>query len=199
MNFDNFYPYSPMPLPFELNSLAPDITEYTMYFHHDKHYKGYLDKLNEMLKNSPLMQNVPLEGLTKMEDNELRTNAGGVYNHELYFNSLTPDYRSPSARMRGKLEENFGSEHGFWQKVKESGDALKGSGYIWLAETPDGRLVLKLSPNQETLDFDRYNPLLNIDVWEHAYYLDRQNRRQDYLDGLRHLINWDHAEKRMMK
>lgn len=197
MNFDNYYPFAAVPLQYPLDALDPNISEYTMYFHHDKHYLNYLNKLNELLKDSPLMQNVPLEGLTKTEDKDVKNNAGGVFNHELYFSSLTPNYREPSSRMKEKIIKSFGSVEEMVKKLIEAGMSVVGSGWVWLAEDRDGNLVILTTPNQETIDFDKYTPLLVIDVWEHAYYLDRQNRRSEYLAAVMNVLNWLAAEKRL--
>lgn len=195
MNHDNYYPFETTPLPYSIDALKPYISEYTLYFHHDKHYKGYVDKLNALLKKSPTMQNVPLEALTKMSDKDVSTNAGGVYNHELYFSSLTPDYKEPSEKMSELIRNSFGSEKEMWNELISAGMDLTGSGFVWLAVNPDGELEVVVTKNQDTIDFDKYSPLLNIDVWEHAYYLDRQNLRRDYLTAVKNIINWENAEK----
>lgn len=197
MNSENYYPYSYAPLPYDFAALEPHISRYTMYFHHHKHYKNYLDKLNTILAKHPLMQNVPLEVLTKMGDEELQKNAGGTYNHELYFNSLTPDYREPSANMRNLIVSSFGSEKEFRDELVDTGVGVNGSGWIWVVFTPEKNIELMVTPNQETIDFDKYTPLLLIDLWEHAYYLDRQNERREYLSAIMNLLDWDKAEKRL--
>ena len=197
MNYDNYYPYTAEELPYDLDALSPNISEYTLYFHHDKHYMGYVDKLNEMLENSPLMQNIPLEGLTKIDDEDIRTNAGGIFNHELYFSSLTPNYREPAGRLKKKIEESFGSVPEMLKKLAEAAMSIKGSGWVWLAENQKGKLEILTTPNQETIDFDKYNPILAIDVWEHSYYLDRQNRRSDYIEEVMNILNWTNAENRL--
>ncbi len=190
MNYDNYYPFEPLPLMYGIDALDPYISEYTLYFHHDKHYKAYLDKLNALLKNSSLMQNVPLEALTKISDEDIRTNAGGVYNHELYFSSLTPGGSEPSEKMRRLIEKSFGGEKEMWGEIIGAGMGLVGSGWVWLVLDRDGNLEVVTTPNQETIDFDKFTPIFNIDVWEHAYYLDRQNRRADYLNAVKNIINW---------
>lgn len=195
MNYDNYYPFETVPLPYSIDALKPYISEYTLYFHHDKHYKGYVDKLNALIKQSPTMQNVPIEALTKMSDKDVSTNAGGVYNHELYFASLTPDYKEPSEKMSRLIQNSFGSEKEMWNELVSAGMDLTGSGFVWLAENPDGKLEVIVTENQDTPDLDKYSPLLNIDVWEHAYYLDRQNLRRDYLTAVQNIINWENAEK----
>ncbi|MBD5146185.1 MAG: superoxide dismutase [Ruminococcus sp.] len=195
MNNDNYYPFETTPLPYPIDALNPYISEYTLYFHHDKHYKGYVDKLNALLKKSPTMQNVPLEALTKMSDKDVSTNAGGVYNHELYFSSLTPDYKAPSEKMSGLIQNSFGSEKEMWNELVSAGMDLTGSGFVWLGANPNGELEVVVTENQDTPDLDKFSPLLNIDVWEHAYYLDRQNLRRDYLTAVQNIINWENAEK----
>lgn len=195
MNNDNYYPFETAPLPYSIDALNPYISEYTLYFHHDKHYKGYVDKLNALLKKSPTMQNVPLEALTKMSDKDVSTNAGGVYNHELYFSSLTPDYKAPSEKMSELIQNSFGSEKEMWNELVSAGMDLTGSGFVWLGANPNGELEVVVTENQDTPDLDKFSPLLNIDVWEHAYYLDRQNLRRDYLTAVQNIINWENAEK----
>ncbi|MCM1024082.1 MAG: superoxide dismutase [Prevotella sp.] len=195
MNYDNFYPFSYEQLPYGLDDLKPYISEYTLYFHHDKHYKNYVDKLNALIRNRPMLHNVPLEALTKMSDEDIRTNAGGVYNHELYFSSLTPDYKEPSQKMRQLISDSFGSEKAMWDEIIEAGLGLVGSGYVWLVLDRDGMLDVVVTDDQDAVDFDKYTPILNIDVWEHSYYLDRQNRRADYLNAVKNIINWENAER----
>lgn len=197
MNSLNYYPYVYIPLPYDFAALEPHISRYTMYFHHDKHYKNYLDRLNAILAQHPLMQNVPLEVLTRMGDEELQKNAGGTYNHELYFNSITPDYKEPSANMRNLIVSSFGSEKEFRDELVDTGTGVNGSGWIWVVFTPEKKLELLVTPNQETIDFDKYTPLLLIDLWEHAYYLDRHHDRREYLSAVMGLLDWDKAEQRL--
>ncbi len=199
MNSKNYYPFLYAPLPYDFAALEPQISRYTMYFHHDKHYKTYLDRLNAILEKHPLMQNVPLEVLTKMGDEELQKNAGGTYNHELYFSSLTHDYKEPSADMLELIEKSFGSMKEFYDELIGTGASVNGSGWIWVVLTPEKNLELMVTPNQETVDLDKYTPLLLIDLWEHAYYLDRQNLRREYLTAVTELLDWGMAEERMKK
>lgn len=197
MSFDKYYPFTAAELPFELNALDPNISEYTLYFHHDKHYMNYINKLNKLLEDRPLMQNIPLEALTKVEDEAIRTNAGGVYNHELYFSSLTPNYRPPSGEMANAIEKCFGSLKELEEKLAEKCMDVIGSGWVWLAMDLNGKLCILVTHNQDAIDFDKYTPLLIIDVWEHAYYLDRQNRRDKYLCALNGVLNWHNANMNM--
>ncbi len=197
MDPDKYYPFKAAPLAYDIKALCPDISEYTMYFHHDKHYCGYVDKLNGLIKNSPLMQNIPLEGLAMLDDDDIRKNAGGVYNHEMYFSSLTPQYREPSAKMIKKMNESFGSAEKMMSSLAGAAMDITGSGWVWLAENRNGRLEILVTKDQDIIDPDKYSPLLNIDLWEHAYYLDRQNRRNEYIQAVMNSINWIGAENRM--
>ncbi|MDE5859239.1 MAG: superoxide dismutase, partial [Oscillospiraceae bacterium] len=165
MNYDKYYPFKAEDLSYALNALEPYISEYTMYFHHDKHYMNYLNKLNELLKDKPLMQNIPLEGLTKIDDKDISTNAGGVYNHELFFSSVSPRNGEPAQHLRDKISKSFGSVDELEEKLIEAGKSVVGSGWVWLALDKNGDLVILTTPNQSTIDFDKYTPLLIIDVW----------------------------------
>lgn len=195
--FDKYYPFTAEELPYGFNDLAPNISEYTLYFHHEKHYLGYIDKLNKLLEDRPFMQNIPLETLTKMEDEAIRTNAGGVYNHELYFASLTPNYRQPAGKLAEQIAAGFGSLDALNEQLANAGMDVVGSGWVWLAENQNGGLEILTTKNQDTPDFDKYNPLLAIDVWEHAYYLDQQNRRDKYLNAALQKINWLNVKNNM--
>lgn len=197
MSYDKYYPFNAERLPYALDALDPYISEYTMYFHHDKHYMNYLNKLNELLQDKPLMQNIPLEGLTKIDSEDIRTAAGGVYNHELFFSSLSPRESSPVKELRDKIEQDFGSLKQLEEKLAEAGKDVVGSGWVWLALDSNGNLVILTTKNQETIDFDKYLPLLVIDVWEHAYYLDRQNLRGEYLAAIMNVLNWAAANNKL--
>lgn len=196
MNYDKYYPFKAEDLNYALDALDPYISEYTMYFHHDKHYMNYLSKLNELLKDKPLMQNIPLEGLTKIDNDDISTNAGGVYNHELYFSSVSPRTGEPAKHLLDKIIREFGSVKELEKKLIEAGMGIVGSGWVWLALDPEGKLVILTTPNQQTIDFDKYTPLLIIDVWEHSYYLDRQNLRKEYLEALMNVLNWAAANNK---
>lgn len=199
MSFDKYHPFVSEKLPYAFDALVPNISECTMHFHHDKHYMGYIDKLNKLLEEKPYMQDIPLETLTKMEDDAIRNNAGGVYNHELYFRSLTPDYQKPAGRIAQQIEKDFGSLEALEKKLTEAGMGIIGSGWVWLVENQRGNLEILTTKNQDTINFDKYNPLMNIDVWEHAYYLDRQNRRDKYLNAVLKKANWLNAQNNMRK
>ncbi len=198
-----FYPFKAVPLPYGYDALFPEISEYTMYFHHDKHYKGYVDKLNVLLKDRPLLQNVSLTKLTQSKESDIRNNAGGIFNHELYFNSLTPNDSKPSEALEIEIKKAFSTMDNFFAELKKAGLEQFGSGYVWLieccAEDDHRNRILKIvkTNNQITPNIFNAKILLAVDVWEHSYYLDRQNRRDEYLDAMFKRINWQAVELRL--
>ncbi|ABX40592.1 superoxide dismutase [Lachnoclostridium phytofermentans] len=203
------YPFPLLPLPYARDALSPNISEYTLYFHHEKHLKTYVDNLNKALKDYPEFQSWNLEELI-VHNNLLPSaiqipvqhNAGGVYNHNLYFYSMkSPSKPSmPPAQNTSQVTGNdflnlinqtFGNFNEFKAKMKEAALQVFGSGYAWLVSNSRGELSIVTTANQDTPLTLGLIPLLPIDVWEHAYYLDYQNRRNDYIDEWFDLINWD--------
>lgn len=190
------YPFTLPPLPFPYDALVPELDEKTMHFHHDKHFAAYVDNLNKLLEGQPNYQSWSLEKLCQdwpelPEDirQGVRNNAGGVYNHDLYFKTLAP---TPATAPDGALEGAVIRESGDLTKLKSAMKAAAlgqfGSGWAWLVSDCDGRLSVLKTPNQDTpLPLC---PLLCCDVWEHAYYLQYQNRRADYFDAWWLLVDW---------
>lgn len=190
------YPFTLPPLPFAYDALTPELDEKTMHFHHDKHFAAYVDNLNKLLEGHPDYQSWSLEKLCQdwpelPEDirQGVRNNAGGVYNHDLYFKTLAP---TPATAPEGALEGAVIREFGDLTKLKAAMKAAAlgqfGSGWAWLAADRDGRLTVRKTANQDTpLPLC---PLLCCDVWEHAYYLQYQNRRADYFDAWWLLVDW---------
>lgn len=199
------YPFEVEKLPYAYTSLEPFLSCEILKFHHDKHYVTYVNKLNELLKNYPNLQDMSLEELltdTEALPNEaktsIRNNAGGVYNHELYFTCMNcSDSELPTDHLAAAINVAFGSIDQF--KAELSGAAINqfGSGYAWLILS-NKSLEIIATPNQDTPISATVTPLLCIDVWEHAYYLQYQNRRADYVDNWFHLINWDFVGARYM-
>lgn len=199
------YPFEIEKLPYDYTALEPYLSCETLHFHHDKHYAAYINKLNEILKNYPNLQNMSLEDLlikTEELPNEaktsIRNNAGGVYNHELYFACMnSADSELPTDHLAIAINVTFGSIDQF--KAELSGAAINqfGSGYGWLILS-NKKLEIIATPNQDTPISPTVTPLLCIDVWEHAYYLQYQNRRADYVDNWFNLINWDFVGARYM-
>ena len=197
------YPFQLQPLPYLYDALEPNIDMETMYFHHAKHLRTYIDKLNETLAPYPQYHAWTLERLL-LHLNELpeeiredvRKNAGGVYNHKLYFESLTPVPRELDGALRDAIFLNFGNYNSFQKTFSEMALSLFGSGNLWLVSDNRGKLAILPLPNQDTpLAIDLY-PLLNLDLWEHAYYLKHQNRRADYIANWFPLVNWEEIGRR---
>lgn len=201
---DLTYPFAVQPLSYEYDALLPVISVETMKFHHDKHYKTYVDNLNAILKDYPELQKMTLkELLTSLEEipmparTGIRNNGGGVYNHELYFESMqSPMGQMPSGILLMAMERDFGSYEKWKELMKQAGVSKFGSGWAWLLTDKEGNLSIVQTANQDVPDLNEYTPLVLVDVWEHAYYLQYQNRRADYVEGWFDLINWNKVQKR---
>ena len=198
------YPFVIRPLPYEYDALSPVLDEQTLYFHHDKHYKTYVDNLNAILSNYPQLQQLSLKELLTGPDQlppqekvGIRNNGGGVYNHELYFDAMkSPAGQDPVGTLAEAIIRDFGS-YRRWQELMEQAAVSKfGSGWAWLLTDKEGKLSIVQTANQDVPDLTEYVPLFLVDVWEHAYYLQYQNRRADYVNGWFSLINWRKAQKR---
>lgn len=198
------YPFVVRPLPYEYDALTPVIDQETLMFHHDKHYKTYVDNLNNTLADYPELQKMSLrELLTGLEElpaaarTSIRNNGGGVYNHELYFDAMKgPVGQEPSGDLAQALERDFGSFRQWKEQMKQAAVSQFGSGWAWLVKDGQGKLSILQTANQEVPDLTAYTPLFLVDVWEHAYYLQYQNRRADYVEGWFGLINWRKAQRR---
>ncbi len=196
------YPFEMLPLPYEYDSLEPYISTDTLYFHHDKHYHTYVENLNKELAKYSELQDKSLEELLRIKPEVtdgyelVRRNAGGVYNHEMYFESLTPGGKNLNKAFCSELMRTFGNGQGFKTVMSDVAISVFGSGYAWLAATEDGKILVVSYKNQDNPIMYDLIPLLPIDVWEHAYYLDYQNRRDDYTEGWFELVNWEIVSKR---
>ena len=199
------YPFKVEPLPYEYDALEPYLCKEILHLHHDKHYAGYVLKLNEILKNYPNLQNMTLDELLIKTDelpNEaktaIRNQAGGVYNHQLYFAGMNNvECEIPTDRLALAINSSFGSIEQFRAELTAAAINQFGSGYAWMILS-DGKLEIIATPNQDTPLSLTVTPLLCIDVWEHAYYLQYQNRRADYVENWFNLINWDFVGARYM-
>jgi Fe-Mn family superoxide dismutase len=190
------YPFSLPPLPVSYDALTPQLNGCTLYFHHDQHFANYVKTLNRLLEPYPEYQRWPLEQLClewrRLPDEirlSVRDNAGGVYNHDLYFKTLAPaPAGSPSGALRDAVMREFGTLQALRASLKAAALGQFGSGWAWLVCDRGGRLSIQKTANQETPLPLR--PLLCCDVWEHAYYLQYQNRRSEYFDNWWRLLNW---------
>ena len=200
---NNHYPFINTPLPYSYDALEPFIDEETMHLHHDRHLQTYIDNLNRFLEENPSLQKFSLEELLTIWrrlpchlQTPLCNSAGGVYNHRFYFDSMTPPGSSCSApRLFEAMSCQFGSPENFRAQFKEAALSVFGSGYAWLV-LDRGCLKIVTSANQNTPLTCSRTLILNIDVWEHAYYLKHYNLRADYIDDWFRVVNWGMAENR---
>ena len=200
------YPFENPPLPYAYDALEPYIDAKTMHLHHDRHLQTYVNHLNEVLLPHPVLHDKPLTFLLTHPtllpcgiQIPIKNNAGGVYNHIFYFSSLTPDVDTPVPQpLSAFLTESFGSVEKFKEKFKSAALSVFGSGYAWLIAEPSGRLCIFVTKNQDTPLPAGFFPLLNIDVWEHAYYLKHYNERDAYIDDWFHVANFSQANQNLV-
>lgn len=185
-------------LPFEAAALGGVISENTLSFHHGKHLKAYVDNMNKMLPGSGL-EGLSLVEVVKRAEGGMFNNAGQVLNHTMYFEQFGAkrDNNKPEGKLLSLIEMNFGSFDAFKTEFVQKGVGLFGSGWVWLSLNADGKLVITQEPNAENPVRKGLKPLLTFDVWEHAYYLDYQNRRADHLAALWDIIDWKVIEGRL--
>lgn len=181
-------------LPYE--SLGDIISKETLGFHHGKHLKAYVDNLNKALPGSGL-ENLPLSEVVRKAEGGLFNNAGQMLNHTLYFEQFSPAPHTMGDKMKALLERDFGSVESFQKEFEQKGATLFGSGWVWLSAEKEGKLVITQQKNAENPVTMDLTPLLTFDVWEHAYYLDYQNRRADYLAALWQIVDWQVVENRL--
>ena len=201
---EQHYPFTLPPLPYGYDALAPELIEKVLYFHHDKHFAAYVDALNQLLERTPAYQSWPLwklclnwEELPDGLRQGVRNNAGGVFNHDLYFRTLHPlPVSAPDTALEGAVVRDFGGMAGLKEAMRKAALGQFGSGYAWLVCGNGGGLSVVKTPHQDCPITQGQWPLLCIDVWEHAYYLDYQNRRADYVDAWFDLIKWDFVQNR---
>ena len=188
-----------MTLPYAPEALEPVISKETIAFHHGKHLAGYVNNLNGLLEGSPLA-GLPLEEIVLKTEGGMLNNAGQILNHNMYFEQFSGDPKSaPMGTLAKAIERDFGSLEEFKEEFQKKGATLFGSGWVWLSSDKDGKLVITQEANAANPIQKGLKPLLTFDVWEHAYYLDYQNRRPDHLAALWQIINWEVIEKRYSK
>ncbi len=197
------YPFELRPLPYGYDCLCPKISDNTLHFHHDKHLATYVENLNKALADCPDCQQKSLEDLLKDLDalpeakrTPIRNNGGGVYNHYLYFDCMGGKGGCPTGKLAKAMDRAFGSFDEWKARMKAAGLAQFGSGYAWLVSDEAGCVAVVQTANQDCPLSKGQWPLICVDVWEHAYYLDYQNRRADYLDAWFNVINWDFVQSR---
>ena len=185
-------------LPYALEALAPAISAETLSFHHGKHLKAYVDNLNKLLPGSGF-EEMPLEEIVcKAPAGPVFNNAGQILNHNMYFTQFTakPLQAGPAGKLAAQIEKQWGSVDAFKAEFVAKGAGLFGSGWVWLSAQEDGSLVITQEPGAGNPVTRGFKPLLTFDVWEHAYYLDFQNRRADQLNALWGIVDWEVIERR---
>jgi len=190
------------PLPYDYGALEPHIDKVTMHVHHDKHHQAYVDNANKALAGTEL-DGRPVEDVLKSLDSlpadkqaAVRNNAGGHANHTLFWEIMGSDGGGePSGDLASAIESTFGGLDGLKEQVNDAGVKRFGSGWTWLVRDGSSLAVMS-TPNQDSPLSEGKTPLLGIDVWEHAYYLNYQNRRPDYLAAWWNVVNWDTVAKR---
>lgn len=189
-----------MPLPYALDALEPVISKQTLEFHHGKHLAAYVNNLNGLLPDSGFEEAELVKIVCKAEGGILN-NAGQMLNHELYFGQFCAPKaeNQPVGKLAEAIVRDFGSFEAFKDEFQKKGATLFGSGWVWLSADNDGKLVVTQEPNAANPVQKGLSPLLTFDVWEHAYYLDFQNRRPDHLAALWQIVDWNVVEQRYGK
>ena len=185
-------------LPYAPNALEPVISAETIGFHHGKHLQAYVNNLNGLLPDSGF-EDSTLEEIVCKSDGGIFNNAGQILNHNLYFTQFRapqPD-NAPTGKIGEAFNQQFGSFEAFKEELVKKGATLFGSGWVWLSADRDAKLVITQEQNAGNPLTKGLTPLLTFDVWEHAYYLDYQNRRPDHLAALWQLIDWDEVNRRL--
>lgn len=183
-------------LPYAADALEPVISKETIEFHHGKHLQAYVNNLNNLIPGTKF-ENAPLEQIVAESDGGIFNNAGQILNHNLYFTQFSPGGGGePKGKLADAIKATWGSFENFQKEFNTAGAGLFGSGWVWLAKDKDGKLSITKEPNGSNPVAKGLTPLLGFDVWEHAYYLDYQNRRPDHLTALWKIVDWDAVEKR---
>lgn len=187
-------------LPYDSQALAPVISAETISFHHGKHLQTYVNNLNTLLPGSGL-EDLPLEEIVKKSEEGIFNNAGQILNHNLYFLQFAAPQtdNQPTGAIAEAIDQQFGSFKAFQEEFEKKGATLFGSGWVWLSADENAKLVITQEPNAGNPLTKGLTPLLTFDVWEHAYYLDYQNRRPGYLSALWSIINWEEINQRFSR
>ena len=199
-----YYPFQLEPLNYRFNDLEPYLDLQTVLLHHGNHQQHYVDELNAAMEFWPLYQEWSLFQLLRNPSQlplklqiQVRQDGGGVFNHQFYFDSMEPaSGQQPSPALENLIRRNFGTLDSFRQQFMDAAGRVFGSGWVWLVADPQGRLRIITTKEQETPLAMNLTPLLNADLWEHAYYLQYKNHRARYLDSWWNLINWAQVERR---
>lgn len=197
--------FSLITLPYSADALEPVISQETIEYHHGKHLQTYVDNLNKLIVGTEF-ESMPLEQIVAKSQGAIFNNAGQILNHNLYFlqfkayNAADPSPVTPHpSPLLDAINRDFGSFEAFKAEFEQKGTTLFGSGWVWLAADKDGKLVITQEPNAGNPVTKGLKPLLTMDVWEHAYYIDYRNRRAAHLQSLWQIINWDEINRRYIE
>ncbi len=183
--------YTAIPLPYKFTDLEPYIDEETMKLHYNKHYKGYITKLNEIITNKIPLRELVIKAGNKKAD--IINNAGGAYNHELLWNMMTPEKTHITGKLKELIEKKFKTVDNFYNEFLKSALSHFGSGWVWLVKV-NNTLYIKHTNNQDNpLMYNEGIPILGIDVWEHAYYKKYGPDREKYIKNFLKVVNWDYC------
>lgn len=202
-SFPNSFPHSLPLLPYAYGALEPALDSLTMQIHHSRHHQAYINNLNNALAGSPY-QDWPLEQLLRQIDQlpaslqpAIRDHGGGHANHSLFWTVLSPHGGGePTGELASAIDSSFGSFAGFREAFTKAALSRFGSGWAWLTVRPDGQLAVESSANQDSPLMHGHTPILGLDVWEHAYYLQYQNKRADYIEAIYTVLNWPEISRR---
>ena len=198
LNKTNMKKFELIQLPYEANALEPVISKETLGFHHGKHLQAYVNNLNGLIEGTKY-EDMPLEDIVKTSEGGVFNNAGQILNHNLYFTQFCAPKvdNKPTGVIAQWIDQQFGSFEAFKEEFTKRGATLFGSGWVWLSVDKDGKLQITQETNAGNPVQRGFKPLLTFDVWEHAYYIDYQNRRPDHLTALWQIINWDVVNERL--
>lgn len=190
------------PLPYKYDALEPYISAHIMELHHDKHQQAYVNNLNAALEKYPKLQKLSLESLLTSLDQvpedvrtAVRNNAGGDFNHSFFWDVMKKGEQVPKGSSAKGITKKFGSFAAFKDKFCVAAKGVFGSGWAWLVVDKSGDLAVMSTPNQDSPVIVGAQPILGLDVWEHAYYLQYENRRPDYIEAWWNIVNWDKVEQ----
>lgn len=185
-------------LPFAREALAPVISAETIDYHWGKHHRAYVNKLNELIPGTEF-EKMSLEDIVLKSTGPIFNNAGQIWNHNFYWQSLSPQARAPRDELFEAIKKSFSSLDLFKEQFNKAAVGQFGSGWAWLVLKQDGKLAIETTSNAENPLRQGKMPLLTVDVWEHAYYIDYRNERPRYLESIAKLINWEFAEANFEK
>lgn len=183
-------------LPYAPDALAPAMSSETIGYHYGKHLQTYIDNLNRLIAGTPY-EDMPLEEIVRKSDGAVFNNAAQTWNHTFFFETLTPSPVEIPAVLAEKLSESFGSTDRFLEEFSKAAAGLFGSGWAWLVQEGDGSLKIVQKSNAGNPMTDGAVPLMTVDVWEHAYYIDYRNRRADYITACLKLVDWNKVAARL--